>query len=235
MKIVLLAFVACFAFSCNVQEAQAQAWSSVSKICSKRFKTYSPEWNECCIQEVERQVAKKKSKGLYDEYSGFDENDGVDRCDAGVRPGRYPGNSMYEVDEKCYAQCYQACDYRRNHNTFWMGNCRNSCEEKCNRCNKYVYDQLYHKPGCPVPKCLLKDQAWQKCLKDPQVGNQIQYFDRALRVLRSKGVYDHTWKLPRNIKYFYCRCKTQDSTEEGCNYFPPPMKSRRLRSIGWYY
>ena len=153
-------------------------------------------------------------------------------CDAGVRPGTFPGNSKYEVDEACFRQCYTTCDYRRSHVNGWAGNCQNDCEKKCNRCNKYVWDNLQKDPRCPPPKCLLKNEAWNACLEDPKVGDRRQYFERAVKILTSKGIYKkYPYKLTRNIRYYYCRCKTQDSSEDGCQYFPRPMKSRQLRRV----
>ena len=150
-------------------------------------------------------------------------------CDAGVRPGRYPGNKRYEVDEACFRQCYTTCDYRRSHVDGWAGNCQNDCEEKCNRCNKYVWDNLKRDPRCPPPKCMLKNEAWKACLADPKVPRG--YLDRAIKILTIKGIYKkYPYKLPRNIRYFYCRCKTQDSSEDGCQYFPPVKMSRKLSS-----
>ena len=149
-------------------------------------------------------------------------------CDAGVRPGVSPGNKGYEVDEACFRQCYATCDYRRSHVLDWGGNCQNDCEENCNRCNKYVWDRLKRDPRCPPPKCLLKNEAWKACLADPKVPRG--YFDRAIKILTNKGYYKIPGHLTRNIRYFYCRCKTQDSSEDGCQYFPKPIKSRKLSS-----
>ena len=275
MKIVLLAIIACLTFSSVVQETQA-SWKSVTKICSKRYKTYSPEWDECCIQEVEKQVEEKKKEGTFDEYNrspcygagcteeslpptrtypcygagcsreslpresrefrfptpfNFDESDeDVDRCDAGYYPGRAPGNSLYEVNEDCYDKCYQVCFDRGNNGKVpgWRTQpCRNNCEEQCNRCNKYVYDQLPKIRNCPVPECLIKDEAWKKCVNDVHYyvgGTGTQYFDRALKILRRNGISTDKYK----ISYLYCRCATQGSTEEACQYFPPPIKNRRM-------
>lgn len=289
MKIILLAIIACLTFSSVVQETQA-SWKSVTKICSKRYKTYSPEWNECCIQEVEKQVEEKKKEGTFDEYNripcygagcgkeslppdfrewrfpttpcygagcseeslpptpcfgygctqesknppnpfNFDESDeDVDRCDAGYFPGRAPGNSDYEVNEDCYDKCYQVCFERGINGKVpgWRtGPCRNNCEKKCNRCNKYVYDQLPKIRNCPVPECLIKDEAWNKCVNDIHSyvgGTGTEYLDRALKILRRNGISTDKYK----IKYLYCRCATQGSTNEACQYFPPPMKKRSM-------
>ena len=161
----------------------------------------------------------------------FDESDeDVDRCDAGYFPGRAPGNSDYEVNEDCYDKCYQVCFERGINGKVpgWRtGPCRNNCEKKCNRCNKYVYDQLPKIRNCPVPECLIKDEAWNKCVNDLHSyvgGTGTQYFDRALKILRQNGISTDKYK----IKYLYCRCATQGSTNEACQYFPPPMKKRSM-------
>jgi hypothetical protein len=76
---------------------------------------------------------------------------------------------------------------------------------------------------------MLKDEAWKACLADPKVPRG--YFDRAIKILTIKGIYNkYPYKLTRNIRYFYCRCKTQDSSEDGCQYFPPVKMSRKLNS-----
>jgi hypothetical protein len=168
----------------------------------------------------------------------FDESDeDVDRCDAGYFPGRAPGNSLYEVNEDCYDKCYQVC-FERGINGKVPGwrtqPCRNNCEEKCNRCNKYVYDQLPKIRNCPVPECLIKDEAWNKCVNDVHYyvgGTGTQYFDHALKILRRNGISTDKYQ----ISYLYCRCATQGSTEEACQYFPPPMKKRsKLRGADTY-
>eukprot|EP00944_MAST-04C_sp_MAST-4C-sp1_P015677 g15677.t1 len=76
---------------------------------------------------------------------------------------------------------------------------------------------------------MLKNEAWKACLADQKVPRG--YLDRAIKILTIKGIYKkYPYQLPRNIRYFYCRCKTQDSSEDGCQYFPPVKMSRKLNS-----
>jgi len=155
----------------------------------------------------------------------FDESDeDVDRCDAGYRPGRSAGNKKYEVNQNCYDKCYQVCNDRGGKVPGWRTQpCANNCEEQCNRCNKYVYNRLPKIRNCPVPECLIKNEAWDKCVNDVHSyvgGTGTRYFDRALKVLSRNGISTDKYQ----ISYLYCRCATQGSTEEACQYFPPPIK-----------
>ena len=51
--------------------AASASWPSFTKICSQRYRTYSPEWDECLISGVEKEVEERKKKGTFD--MAFDE------------------------------------------------------------------------------------------------------------------------------------------------------------------
>ena len=64
----VLALVLAFALCASLASA---SWPSFTKICSKKYRTYSPEWNECVISGVEGEVEDRKKEGTFD--MAFDE------------------------------------------------------------------------------------------------------------------------------------------------------------------
>ena len=56
------------------------AWSSHTKICSERYRTYSPEWDECVISGVEGESQKRKQIGWYHDIDEA-EDDRNFKCD----------------------------------------------------------------------------------------------------------------------------------------------------------
>ena len=43
------------------------SWPSFTKICSKKCRPHTPEWNECVISGVEGEVSERKRQGTFDE------------------------------------------------------------------------------------------------------------------------------------------------------------------------
>eukprot|EP00943_MAST-04B_sp_MAST-4B-sp1_P004902 g4902.t1 len=64
----VLALVLALALCASLASA---SWPSFTRICSKYYRTHSPEWDECVISGVEGEVEDRKSKGTFD--MAFDE------------------------------------------------------------------------------------------------------------------------------------------------------------------
>ena len=56
------------------------AWPSYTNICSKRYRKYSPEWEECVISGVEDEGRKRKDAGFYHDVDEVEDHRNF-KCD----------------------------------------------------------------------------------------------------------------------------------------------------------